>query len=281
MSSSISASEKPVDSSGTKTENNASGFIARTRQLCGRNQTCTFGCKFCFAAFSCYSSPSPLTLADQAGELDVLYPICDAEFFQDKNAYAALLRVARSAGPPLIISLSTRCSLNAQMASRLQLLAKTLNDVRGGLVKVSVSISARERLREFEPRASSYSSRLEALGLLQESGIATSVNLKPLLPQVSEEEYMSIVRDTVRFSGVYLLGGLYLDPLSQFGKDTLRAYPLLAGRKRVPWIDGQPIWPYVEDKSKTVKLISFVEKEGGRAFQTDLEIVSYLHAKRR
>jgi len=66
------------------------------------------------------------------------------------------------------------------------------------LIEVSMSITTLdpELARAMEPRASTPSRRLEALSMLSERGIPTSVNAAPVIPGLTDEELPAILRES-------------------------------------------------------------------------------------
>jgi hypothetical protein len=237
-----------------------------------KNQ-CNLGCSYCFARFGAYTAPQPHFSVTEHDGSEVVYPTCDGEFAFEPDAQRALEALTELQGPPLLASISTKAALSVRTLSMLARCNDRLRRGRGGFIKISISISLKNELRNYESRTAPYALRLRNLKRLRDAGIASSVNLRPLLPQVPVSEYAEIVADCAEFTRMFLVGGLYLDPSSEFGRTMLDTYGHLASGRRVNWLPTKPIWPYIEDPAQVAGVRKAISNCGGIAFDDDLAVM--------
>jgi DNA repair photolyase len=253
--------------------------LART--LCASARACRFGCLYCFAKFDEFAPnhPLPKFSDDQVREDDIIYPTCDGEFFTDAEAMSELENLVSSTRDSIRVSISVKAPIGKRQASFLRSLNDRLASAGRGLIKCSISLSTKYRVEEYEPKTPSYLHRLRALTTLADQQVPTSVNLKPILPFVSEAEYREIVEDTAPYTGAYLVGGLYISPTSEFGKKIKSQYPSLITRRPVDWLPNRPIWEYCENPEQLESVRQSIDASGRQAFDTDVLVVNYLSSQ--
>lgn len=252
----------------------------RTRTLFAAAERCPFGCKYCFIKFNRYKvdKPTKQFAHDQISDDQVSYPTCDGEFFSDPHAVSELERLVHETTHRVLVSISVKSPVSHKRAQFLKNMNAILVKSRRGLIKCSVSISGKSKLNEYEPRTPGFEQRISTLENLSEEGIPTSVNLKPILPFISDEEYREIVYDTSTYVTAYLLGGLYIDPTNSFGKKIIKNHSRWISGRTVNWLPNQPVWQYCENPEQMASIRSHIVHANRKFFENDLDVMAHLIA---
>lgn len=236
---------------------------------------CPFGCKYCFASFVSYRRPPTLAEVRSDSRLlegvDVIYPACDVDLFARCDALQIL---SQAADLNRSISISTKASLSGTTIAELAEVNETMRE-RHCLLKISVSLPARDHIPLLEPRTASYEDRLDALKALATAGILTSVNLKPLMLDVPTDEYVQILTDVAPFVKHVLLGDEYLDPTAP---RQMRSMHQVVYRT-VSWAEGDPSWPAIPAEQHRRALYAKAGAIGLRCWESDIEFMSYAMAE--
>lgn len=238
-----------------------------------RGKRCPYACHYCFARFTQYRNS--LTL-DQAREnptllkgVDFIYPACDTDLFAYPEAMDHLWEIEAMGRS---ICVSTKAAISAGTADEIAKLNKSLN-AKGRFVKIGLSFATKWHIPAIEPRTSSYTDRLEALVVLSQRNVPTSVILKPLLTAIPTQEYLEIVEDTGRTTQAFVVGDEYLDVKSVEGSRTDSSR---IERRRVTWAYGEPIWPVRIASEHTKQIRTFLEKRGFACYHSDLDLMTAL-----
>jgi hypothetical protein len=147
----------------------------------------------------------------------------------------------------------------------------------GCILKVSVSIPTKYSIDKVEPHARTYKERLATLEAFSQQGIPSSVNLKPLLPDIPEAEYEEIVTDIAPYVRDVLLGDEYIDPISPrqvLVKPTIQ-------RRLVEWAHGSPIWVARIADAHRVAVYRRAQACGLRCWESDLSFMTHLIRRQR
>jgi hypothetical protein len=253
-------------------------FASLDRTLFASTRSCQYGCRYCFAKFDQFapSHPLPSFSDERLREDDILYPTCDGEFFSDRRAVSKLENLVNSTRKLVRVSISVKSRISARQAHSLRLLNDCLVSAGRGLIKCSISLSTKHQVKEYEPRTPSYLHRLDALRMLADEQVPTSVNLKPILPFVSEAEYGEIIADTAPYTTVYLVGGLYIDSTTEFGNMIKSVYSSFITNRLVDWLPNRPTWEYCENPQQLESVRQSIFASGNEAFDTDLLVMDYL-----
>ena len=256
-------------------------MVNHKRMLFSSSCTCKFGCRYCFAKFDCFVSMQNMSVfsLQTIGNDYVIYPTCDGEFFNDKHAMIQLENFVNSTKNQIKISVSIKYPITLKQALFLQKLNQQLINDGRGFIKCSLSITTKHNVEKYEPNTPDYSKRIQALKLLAEVGIPTSVNLKPILPFVPVDEYCEIIQDTSAYAESYLIGGLYIDIKTKFGLMVSTNYPHLISTRVVNWLPGKPLWNYCEDSMQIESIRQFIIKSDRKIFDSDIDLIGWLSSK--
>lgn len=249
-----------------------------SRLLISARRECPFNCKYCFADMKSYKlinhkMPKLGDVIESNSGLVVLYPSCDSEVLISDTTINQLVDFVSSHKRP-VISYSTKRSLSERELSRFEKISNIASKY-GGLLKISISISTKDEIEDIEAGAASYEHRIRTMEALNKQGIPTSLNLKPILPTTSIKEYLNIVDDFIKLTDVFLIGGLYTDPSSEYGKKIARLHSNLHSKRTVPWLPEKPIWDYYSDEGKMSEISEYIHKLGGHCFDSDSDVIDY------
>lgn len=245
-----------------------------SRLLLKGDYSCPFNCKYCFADLKCFNNsrlPTKESLFTDYFEADILYPCCDSELELTKDTICEILQNAKSSNA-LAVSISTKGRGSKRLISNLSELNHILAD-NGILLKYSISISTKTQIAAIEEGASSYKQRLELAASIQQLGILSSINIKPILPFIEIGEYYEIVDDFLGSTPSFMLGGLYIDDHSEFGLHIMTRYPQFVSKRRVEWLPEKPSWLFCVDSGQIEALTNYIFSRGGHAYTSDHEFI--------
>ncbi|MEO1128324.1 MAG: hypothetical protein AAFX05_01300 [Planctomycetota bacterium] len=232
---------------------------------------CPFGCTYCFADFDQYSGVPTLTDLDTdpslLDDVDVLYPACDTDLFAArhwKEHLASACQLGR------VISVSTKAPLSERTIDFLEECHAALME-QGAFLKVSVSMSTRDRIPELEPRTASYEARLHVMAQLTERSVPTSLVLKPLLADVPDAEYELILSEARSHADLVLFGDEYLDSQSPRHIESNKRVGITVDR--VEWLPRTPRWLQRSIDGRIARLIRYATSLGWRAYESDLSLL--------
>lgn len=235
---------------------------------------CPASCLYCFAKFE---QPLDLTTIQNTDfqstgiGAEIIYPCCDSEFSRSA-AFIERLDIVAKSRSFTIFSLSTKRALSDDFLNNLSDLDHKMRRSNHGFIKLGVSFSTKSQCNEIEPRAASYRDRLKMLGQIKNSRIASSINIKPVLPFISQEEYIELVNDTLDLQIPYLVGGLYVSKKSSFFKQYI-AGKYKTSERIVEWLPQKPSWHYVESEKTIEAIKKRVGARQGKVFDSDPELL--------
>lgn len=232
---------------------------------------CPFGCTYCFARFDSYSPT--LTLNEVENDLsilegvDIVYPACDSDLFGRKD-YAQVLH--RSAALRRSISLSTKALLRDEHLQGLNETKMKLPETAA--LKVGISISLKHQIAMTEPRASAYAERIASLKRLRRYRIENCLVLRPLLPDVTRDEYYEILDDAEGSTDRVLLGDEWLE--GEPTPEELASDGRELRHEAVSWLQGSPLWPKRVDHELHAAVAAYARDLGYRVFESDLDVMA-------
>src|SRR3989338_10331322 len=201
---------KKYDTAGLK--------IDRERVLTYSQLSCPLDCTYCFVNDMTTNQQKNIAyltekqielLKNLPEEISLIMLGCDTEFFQNKKEAIEILKKLSVLGKD--ISVITKIPLSEEYVNSL---LEIHNKVKGNgnIFSFSTSITCISEpiLAKYEPGVPSPEKRIETLSSVYAKGIPTTVAIRPLLPDVSDEEIRDIVNKTKDYCFGYYSGPLYL-----------------------------------------------------------------------
>lgn len=255
--------------------------LDKERVLTYSKLICPLDCTYCFVDEMnqeqernvSYLSLEQINLLQNLPEYIKLIMLgCDTEFFQNKKDALDVLNKLKGLGRD--ISVITKLPLNQETIESLALIAKEMEG-NGNIFSFSVSLPclSSESLQKYEPKVTTPEKRIETLKNVSMSGIPTMLAIRPLIPDIGNEEIEGIVEMTKDFVVGYYSGPLYLK------QDKVKL--LLPNFQSSP--EKQPHWMLDGNTYQEVKrggqmefLVSVVKKSGKQFFEGAAEGVDYI-----
>lgn len=242
------------------------------RKLFSANSRCKAECAYCFAKWSGIYSKQPIFEQEIIEEREaIIYPCCDGEFFEQQN-YLCITKSIMDKMEKVYISISTKKRIEPNMLAALTDLNKKLTDNNKGFVKLSISLSNKERIPEIEVGTLSYNERLKMLRNIALTDMPTAVTIKPILPFIPVQEYFSIIDDIAPIVDRVLLGGLYVSPDTDFYKEYIDG-KYITEKREVTWLTGKPVWDYVASADQIEQIRKYAIHKGLLTFDSDIELI--------
>ena len=264
------------------TEENEETSQARKRILTTiGNKKCPWGCIYCFVDSENYPGLNRIDRPDAENvyhltdkSVDIIQPAADVEITLVPD-YTDLLNKLADFGKH--ISFSTKSRIRNLKLDELRIIHEKLS-AKGAILQIAVSILKLNDWHEIEQRTPSPFERIETLKLLYETGIATSVAFRPLLPFITRGEIEEIVELTHRYTYAYLTGPVYLTP-ALIKYMTEKGHKYILDKKQVNWIPNNPIMDVVQSPELEKILIDCAEKYKVPVFKSNIDLVAALAQK--
>lgn len=205
------------------------------RILFSTKKKCNFGCKYCFSQLGDYDKYF-YDNRKKYDNYDIIYPACDGEI--DSIDFKELIRYISGRKKPIIIALSTKSVISVKFLKEFIKIDRLLKN-NNGFLKVGITITSKNYLKDFELKAASFKERIENLKLLKKNGICCGVVIRPVIPFLPEKEFVYIIDNTKNIADYFLLGGLYIFKNSNFYKEHLESFKNLK-LSSVDWLKGKP-----------------------------------------
>lgn len=260
--------------------------IDQERALTYSKLSCPFGCTYCFVdEMNQEQSKGAIYLDDQQLELLKNLPEqaklimlgCDTEFFQNKKEALEILEKLSVLGKD--ISVITKIPLPEEYIDALAKIHDKIKE-NGNIFSFSTSVTciSEPMLTKYEPGVPSPEKRIETLASVYAKGIPTTVAIRPLLPDISDEEIREIVNKTKDYCFGYYSGPLYLK--EERIKFFLPEFESNAENEHQPhWmLDGNE-YQALEKDGQMEFLASVVEEEGKEFFEGAADAIEYLRKK--
>ena len=246
---------------------------------------CSSGCKYCFAHqpdYQKFEDFSNQAYERMTSTYNIVYPSCDGEFFNNPNTINQLDLMRKNVlGKNIIFSITTKAILDEEEIKEISRINKEMIEQNKGFIKVSVTISNQSMIQEIEPNTSNFFERIDTLEMLRKYDIPSSVILKPLLPFIDIQEYIDIIRTTLKYTDLYLIGELYININSDFYKKYIKK-DYHVDLKTVEWLDNKKMYRVIEttEMQHRIKdwIIGLYSVKGIKPniFENDTELLLYI-----
>jgi len=255
--------------------------IDKERVLTFSKIRCPLECKYCFAddlnieieGDGTYLSKEQLDLLKKLPEEVKLIMLgCDTEFFLNKRESLETINELAKFGRD--ISVVTKLPLSKDFIQKLSHINEEIGK-SGNVMSISVSIACLESAQKWEPKAPNPELRIETLKSLHDMGIKTMTAIRPLLPDISNEEIEQIILSTKDFCDGYYSGPLYLKRPDQklLGHNLSE---LKIEEIKPHWMPDNNTFYKIEKYGQMEFLRQVVKKYGKNMFEGAAEGIKYL-----
>jgi Radical SAM superfamily len=258
--------------------------VEKERVLVPVGEPCPFGCRYCYTR----GGEVGLARVDMEDVLSRFRKFAleasfeTIQFGYDGDPFArperglAMLRQLALVGKHM--NFSTKALIDGSTLAALGDIRRYMGG-RNAVLSALVSLSCWDSAAVAEPHTPTPAERMRTVANLMSIGIPVFIALRPILPHIPDAEYERVVVEGVRAgSEGFIVGPLYADNRGQF----VRFIPqgtlaTVASRtSTVSWSPHTPTWTRYEDTDRLQRLISMIERCGGRAFESSADVMSLL-----
>lgn len=256
--------------------------IDRERVLTYSDLVCPLDCTYCFVHemvsrkqekhISYLNDEQWRLLGTLPEDVRLVMLGCDTEFFQSKKDALSVLHRIKTLHKD--VSVVTKLPLNDAYLDEISAIARDI-DGQGNIFSLSISLPclSKEMLQKYEPGVPSPESRVETLKKAFSRGIFTMLAIRPLLPDLQEDELREIVLKTKDYVHGYYSGPLYLK--ADTIKNLLPEYEKTHEIQPHWMLNGNTYQEIVKD-GQTEFLSSLVMENGKPFFHGAADGVEYL-----
>ncbi len=257
------------------------------RVLVPVGEPCPFACTYCYtrggeirsARIGVKDIIHQLVTFAQENNFQTIQLGYDGDPFARPERGLALLRELVALGKD--INFSTKASLHDNELHALKEIKAALSS-HGSILSAIVSLSCWESADFLEPNTPTPVERIATLTKLMSIEIPTFIAVRPILPNVSDEEYERVVSEgaLARCPG-FILGPLYVDDEGKFARlisdQILEQVPYT--QNKIPWSAYPVSWKRYEDVDRLIRIGKMVEHKGCRGFESSATAMTFLRSK--
>jgi DNA repair photolyase len=259
--------------------------VEKNRVLVPVGEPCPFGCRYC------YTRGGEVGLA-RVKEEDILSrfqqfahetPFETIQFGYDGDPFARpergitmLMQLARMGKH---VNFSTKALIEGPILDALSEIRSDM-EADGTTLSAQISLSCWESAPTVEPHTPSPSERVRTIANLKRIGIPAFIAVRPVLPHIPDSEYDRIVDEGIHAGCEgFILGPLYADMPGRFVRFIPPALlALVPGQTvKVSWSAHAPTWTRYEDTTRLQRLLTMIERKGGRTFLSSADAVTLVN----
>jgi len=206
-------------------------------------------------------------------EISLIMLGCDTEFFQNKKEAIEILKKLSGFGKDL--SMITKIPIKESFLNEIDKVNQKMKE-KGNILSVSISIPclSDEMSKKYEPKVPSPKNRIETVKQISNKGIYTMLAIRPLLPDISNEELQEIINLTKDYVIGYYSGPLYLndDRISKLLPESVVESEV----KQPHWMLDGNLFKKVVKKGQIDFLREIVKNSGKDFFEGAAEGMKYI-----
>lgn len=261
--------------------------VERKRVLVPVGEPCPFGCRYCYtrggevglARVEMEEVLSLFRAFAQEASFETIQFGYDGDPFARPARGLAMLRQLALLGKHM--NFSTKALIEGSTLEALEDIRRYM-DEHNAVLSALVSLSCWDSAAVVEPHTPSPVERIRTVANLTSIGIPVFITLRPILPHIPDEEYERVVIEGVRAgSEGFVVGPLYVDKRRQFARfippGTLETVPNQTAT--VSWSAHAPTWTRYEDTDRFHRLVSMIERCGGRAFESSADVMTLVQER--
>ncbi len=263
--------------------------VEKKRVLVPVGEPCPFGCRYCYTrggevGLSRVDAQDILSRFQQfARETDT--PFETIQFGYDGDPFArperGIAMLQQLAMMNKHLNFSTKALLTDSTLEALSDIRRHMEDA-GTTLSALVSISCWDSAPAVEPHTPSPAERMLTVAGLDRIGIPVFIAVRPIMPHITDNEYERVVAEGIRAGCEgFIIGPLYADERGQFVRfippADLKQTP--SQTSTVSWSAHSPTWTRYEDETRLQRLLLMIEQQGGRAFLSSADVMTYVQRK--
>lgn len=255
--------------------------VEKNRVLVPVGNPCLFGCRYCYTRGKDIK-PSRFNVEDILADFQKFADEASFETIQlgyDSDPFSrperGLELLTRLAQMRKHINFSTKALLEGSLLDALSNIRSVLAASQKRLSAL-VSLSCWDSAPRVEPHTPSPQERILTVANLKRIGVPTFIAVRPILPNVHDDEYFCIAEAGIQAGcDGFILGPLYADELGRFVRFIPSAILATVPGKtqRVSWSPHGPSWTRYEDLARLQRLLLMIEQQGGRTFLSSADAV--------
>ena len=189
--------------------------ISGERAVVSTGGKCPYKCRYCFVRAGGYQLLDNLSIDEIAGSVRGFPPeVGRIELGLDKdpmhNQQSALELISRLAESGKDVSFATKADLTDETIARLAGIGRAMAS-EGRYLFTKVSLMGFETARAYEPNAPDPDRRVDTVRRLHEAGLPTIIYIKPILPDLPDDEIERVLQATGDFCNAYVAGYFIYD----------------------------------------------------------------------
>ena len=261
--------------------------VEKNRVLVPVGEPCPFGCKYCYTrggevGLSKLKPEDVLQQFEQFAQeasFDTIQFGYDGDPFARPERGIAMLQRLSLLGKNL--NFSTKAHLEVPALNALATMQKHMEE-DGKTLSALISLSCWDSASSVEPHTPSPSERMMTVSNLKRIGVPVFIAVRPILPHISDAEYMRLAIEGVHAGcDGFVLGPLYADDRGQFVRfvpqEILKTIP--SRKSVVSWSAHAPIWTRYEDEERLHRLSAMIEQRGGNVYHSSADAMDLMSQK--
>lgn len=258
--------------------------VEKGRVLVPVGQSCRFACKYCYTRGG-EVGPPKVEAEEVLNQFELFACSTSFETIQFgydgdpfDNSSRGIMMLKRLASMGKNISFSTKALVEKEILTELKGIKDVLSSSGNSFVAF-ISLSCWNSAYIVEPHTPTPYERMVSVTNLKSIGIPTFIALRPILPNIPNSEYETLLEEGIKAGcDGFILGPLYADDKGQFVRfirpEILERIP---GRKvLVKWSAHEPEWIRYEDEARLSEIETMVEKKRGRVFLSSVDAVELI-----
>ena len=155
--------------------------------------------------------------------------------------------------------------------------------VQHTLLVALISLSCWESAHAIEPQTPTPGERMITVSNLKKVGVPTFIALRPVLPNIADDEYERLIEEGIRAgSDGFILGPLYADARKRFVRfipsHVLEETP--ASTSMVPWSAHSPAWTRYEDELRLQRITQMIHTKQSQVLTSSADVIGFVRARR-
>lgn len=262
--------------------------VEKDRVLVPVGEACSFGCKYCYTRGGEVGPPKvrreeilrELKKFSQEENFGLIQFGYDGDPFVRPERGMWMLQELAKTGKN--ITFSTKALIEDSLLENLSTLQQEMASQNTILVAL-ISVSCWESAHRIEPHTPTPSERMMTVSNLKKVGIPTLIALRPILPNIADEEYEHVIDEGIRAStDGFILGPLYRDVKGRFVRfipaDILEKTPARVGA--VSWSAHEPTWIRYENASRSRRIVQMIRAKHSQVLLSSADVIEFVQGRK-